>query len=274
RRLAAVADRKNPVLTVLKLCGAVGVAGVLAAGGGLPFVGSLGVTARNVAGKFNSQPGRADPPTPQPAQKTAHLAANGQPITYLSRQNGELARAEEIPQVMRDAIVSIEDRRFYEHHGVDVKGLLRAVVRTSSGDTQGASTLTQQYVKQLNLYSAKTKAEQQAATGRIAGRKLKEARCALETEKRFTKRQILTAYLNIANFGAGAYGVKTAAKTYFPNTPLNRLTAGQAALLAGLVQSPTRYNPYLHPQTGTAPRHEVPPPPRPGRRSTHAPAAP
>jgi len=250
-----VADHKST--TTLKLIGTVGVAGALVAAVALPFVGGAGLVARNVADDFNNQQCPSNLLSTQPAQKTAIYASNGRPITFLYRQNRELAKADEIPQVLRDAIVSIEDRRFYEHHGVDVKGLLRAVVRTSSGDTQGASTLTQQYIKQLNYYSATTRAGQDAAIALNAGRKLKEARCALELEKKFTKKQILTAYLNIANFGAGAYGVKTAAKAYFPKTPLTKLTVAQAALLAGLVQSPTRYNPYNHPEAAKSRRHDV-----------------
>jgi membrane peptidoglycan carboxypeptidase len=250
-----VADRKS--ITTLKLIGTVGVAGALAAAVALPFVGGAGIVARTVADDFNHQQCSADLLTAQPAQKTTIYAANNQPITYLFRQNRDLAKPNEIPQVLRDAIVSIEDRRFYEHHGVDVQGLLRAVVRSSSGDIQGASTLTQQYIKQLNYYSATNQSERDAAIAQNAGRKLKEARCALELEKKFTKQQILVGYLNIANFGAGAYGVKTAAKAYFPRTPLSRLSIAQAALLAGLVQSPTRYNPYNHPEAAKSRRHEV-----------------
>jgi membrane peptidoglycan carboxypeptidase len=244
-------------IAVVKLVGTIAVAGALAAAVALPFVGGAGLVARTVAEDFDKQQCSADLLSATPAQKTAIYTASNQVITYLFRQNRDLAKGTEIPQVMRDAIVSIEDRRFYEHHGVDVQGLLRAVVRTSSGDVQGASTLTQQYIKQLNYYSATTQSERDAAIAQNAGRKLKEARCALELEKKFTKQQILTAYLNIANFGAGAYGVKTAAKTYFPKTSLTRLSVAQAALLAGLVQSPTRYNPYNHPEAAKARRHEV-----------------
>ena len=250
-----MADRKS--ITTLKLIGTVGVAGALVAAVALPFVGGAGIVARTVADDFNQQKCSADLLSTQPAQKTVIYAANNQVLTYLYRQNRELAKSNEIPQAMRDAIVSIEDRRFYEHHGVDVQGLLRAVVRSSSGDIQGASTLTQQYIKQLNYYAATNQAERDAAIAQNAGRKLKEARCALELEKKFTKQQILVGYLNIANFGAGAYGVKTAAKAYFPRTPLNRLSIAQAALLAGMVQSPTRYNPYNHPEAAKSRRHEV-----------------
>lgn len=232
------------------------VAGALVAGVALPFVGGTGALANTVVDDFNSQQCTLDLAS-QPAQRSEITAANGTPITYLYRQNRDLATANEIPKVMKQAIVSIEDRRFYEHHGVDVQGLLRASIRTSSGDTQGASTLTQQLVKQINLYTATTAAQQKAAVAQNIGRKLREARCALEMEKKYSKDQILTKYLNIANFGAGAYGVKTAARTYFPKTPLAKLSVAQAALIAGMAQSPTRYNPYQHPEAAKARRHEV-----------------
>ncbi|HSV67095.1 MAG TPA: transglycosylase domain-containing protein [Mycobacteriales bacterium] len=248
-------DTRNRTLG--QLLGAVLVAGALVAGIALPFVAGVGMAARTVANGFNRQECPLDLATATPAQKTVILASDSRtPITYLFRQNRDIARATEIPAIMRQAIVSIEDRRFYEHHGVDVQGLLRAVVRTTTGDTQGASTLTQQYVKQLQFYGAKTDAAANAAIEQTAGRKLIEARCALEMEKKFSKDQILTGYLNIANFGAGAYGVKTASKIYFNKRPAD-LSIGQAALLAGLVQSPTRYNPFNNPKAAAARRHEV-----------------
>jgi membrane peptidoglycan carboxypeptidase len=251
-----VADADTRGTKIRKLAGALFLAGALAAAAALPFVGGAGLLASRVADDFNSQSCALDLSSAQPAQKTEIVAANGQPITYLFRQNREVVPAGAIPAIMREAIVSIEDRRFYQHHGVDVQSLLRAVVRTSSGDTQGASTLTQQYVKQLALYSATSEEQAKAAVEQTAGRKLKEARCAVEMEKRHNKDQILTGYLNIANFGAGAYGVKVAARTYFNRTPA-QLTLSQAALLAGLVQSPTRYNPFNHPQAAQARRHDV-----------------
>ncbi|MBI1759565.1 MAG: transglycosylase domain-containing protein [Actinobacteria bacterium] len=251
-----MADPHRTFNASLKLVGAVSVAGALAAGVALPFVGGAGVMASTVADGFNNQQCTLDLAS-QPAQRTVITASNGQPITYLYQQNRDIASAKEIPPVVRQAIVSIEDRRFYQHHGVDVQGLLRATVRTTSGDTQGASTLTQQLVKQLNLYGASSADARKAAVEQTAGRKLKEARCALEMEKTYSKDQILTNYLNIANFGAGAYGVKLAAKSYFPKTRLPELSVSQAALIAGMVQSPSRYNPYRHPQAAKARRHEV-----------------
>src|SRR5262249_38247528 len=125
------------------------------------------------------------------------------------------------------------------------------------GRHPGCVHADQQYVKQLNLYSAKTAADQQAAVPQDAGPKLREARRALELGEKYRQKQILHSHPNIATCGGGACGGKTAAKTSSPHTPGSRLSAGQAALLAGLVQSPTRYNTSLPPQGGKPRRHEV-----------------
>ena len=143
----------------------------------------------------------------------------------------------DIPVSMRNAIVAIEDRRFYEHHGVDYKGIIRAALtnQESGSVTQGGSTLTQQYVKNVLLESATTPAEQKAATDRSVQRKLREARYALALERKLTKDQILTNYLNIANFGDGAYGVEAAAEHYF-GIHAKQLNVVQSATLAGIVE--------------------------------------
>ena len=123
---------------------------------------------------------------------------------------------------MKAAIVAIEDRRFYQHNGVDWQGTIRAVMANSaSGDVvQGASTLTQQYVKNYFLYvTAKTETERLKATEQTSARKLKEAQIALQMERALSKEEILTRYLNIVSFGNGAAGVAAAARTYFNTTP-------------------------------------------------------
>lgn len=231
------------LLGVAQLTGAVGVAGVLVAAVLLPFTGGLGLAARNSVQAFDDQPCDVDAGVPDQSSKM--VAADGTVIAEFYNQRRELVSAKGIPQVMRDAIVSIEDRRFYEHHGVDTEALLRAVAKNSqAGETvQGGSTLTMQYIKNVRLYQATTPEEQQKAIEQSSGRKLLEARCALELENKLTKDQILTSYLNITYFGAGSYGVQIAAKTYF-GKPASKLTVPEAALLAGLVQSPIRYNPY------------------------------
>lgn len=243
-------------LGLAQLAGAVGVAGVLVAAVMLPFTGGLGLAARNSVQAFDNQPCDVEVGTPQ--QRSTMYAADGTAIATFYSQNREIIKAADIPPVMRKAIIAIEDRRFLEHHGVDTEALLRAVVKNSqSGEVvQGGSTLTMQYVKNVRLYSATTDAEQREATEQSPGRKLIEARCALELENKLSKDEILSRYLNITYFGAGAYGVQTAAKTYFGKNA-KQLSLPEAALLAGLVQSPFRYDPFKAPKAAKARRDTV-----------------
>src|SRR5690242_2647066 len=172
------------------------------------------------------------------------------PIAYLFDQNREPVAADKISPAMKAAMVAIEDRRFYEHQGVDWQGTIRAVIANSaSGDVvQGASTLTQQYVKNYTLYvEAQTEAERLKATEQTPARKLKEARIALQLERQLSKEEILTRYLNIVFWGNGAYGIDSAARTYF-GTTADKLTVAQAALLAGMVRSTSAFDPVAHPQ--------------------------
>ena len=244
------------MLGVAQLTAAVAVAGVLVAAVLLPFTGGIGLVARNSVQAFDEQPCDVDPGTP--AQSSVMIAGKGTPIATFYSQNRQVIPASQIPAVMRKAIIAIEDRRFLEHHGVDPEALLRAVVKNSqSGEVvQGGSTLTMQYVKNVRLYSAKTAAEQRKAVEQSPARKLIEARCALELENKLSKDEILSRYLNITYFGSSAYGVQTAAKTYFHKNA-SKLTLPEAALLAGLVQSPYRYDPYRARKAAKARRDTV-----------------
>jgi penicillin-binding protein 1A len=161
-------------------------------------------------------------------------AADGTLLTVLrGDENRVVVRSDEIAPVMKQAIVAVEDRRFWEHRGVDARGILRAVwadIRNKDV-VQGGSTITQQFVK--NTY---TKNE------RTVSRKLKEAALAWQLERRWSKDRILTAYLNTIYFGNGAYGVEMAARVYFHKSA-DALTLPEAALLAGLPASPGAYDP-------------------------------
>ena len=156
------------------------------------------------------------------------------------------------------ALVAIEDARFYQHGAIDLKGILRALSHNASaGGTQGASTLTQQYVKNVFVEEAgddPTKVAQ--ATQQTAGRKIKEMKYAIQVEKELGKKKILENYLNITFFGEQAYGIEAASERYF-STHAKDLTLPQAALLAGLVQSPTRYDPINDEQEAMARRNTV-----------------
>jgi membrane peptidoglycan carboxypeptidase len=251
---------------VVKLAGATVVAGLLVAVGLFPFVGGLGLAAKGTVDSFESQQCDTTLLDQKPPQRTSIQTADGTVIANLYLQNRENVKLEQIPEWTRKAVVAIEDRRFYDHHGIDPTGTLRALVKSGTAGevTQGGSTLTQQYVKQARLYLAKDEAEQKKATEQTAGRKLYEARCALALESDLAKKlgtkrakeEIIGRYLNIANFGAGAYGIGVAARTYFNTTP-DKLTLAQSALLAGVVNSPTRYNPVAHPKASKERRHEV-----------------
>lgn len=142
-----------------------------------------------------------------------------------------------LPRHVPGAVIAVEDRRFYDHHGVDPRALLRAlVVNLQAGEvSQGGSTITQQVAKNLFL-----------TPDRTLPRKIREALLAIKLEQRFTKDEILTLYLNRVYFGAGTYGIEAAAERYF-GRPAKDLTVYQAAMLAGLLKAPSRYNPVRDP---------------------------
>src|SRR5690349_12934909 len=185
----------------------------------------------------------------------------GAPIArfFEPNQNRQAVPSDQISPAMKAAIIAIEDRRFYQHNGVDWQGTIRAVIANSaSGDVvQGASTLTQQYVKNYFLYvAAKTETERLKATEQTSARKLKEAQIALQMERALSKEEILTRYLNIVSFGNGAAGVAAAARTYF-NTTADKLTVAQSALLAGMVRNIAATDPVSKPQAALERRNVV-----------------
>jgi membrane peptidoglycan carboxypeptidase len=156
---------------------------------------------------------------------------------------------------MQRAIVSSEDSRFYDHHGVDTRGVLRAFLANQSGGgvSQGASTLTMQYVRNMQQNSAETPQQVQEATDQTNSRKLREMRLAVEVEKKMTKEQILEGYLNVAYFGHRAYGIYAAAEVYFSKLPKD-LTLAESAMLAGLVKAPSAYDPASQDQSAAMDR--------------------
>ncbi|MGI5130819.1 transglycosylase domain-containing protein [Pseudonocardia sp. CA-107938] len=168
----------------------------------------------------------------------------GVPLAYLYDQFRIPVPGDRIAPSMKAAIVAIEDRRFYDHGGVDPIGTARALVNDANGGAQqGGSTLTQQYVKNYELYvAAKTDAARRAAVAPSITRKVKEAELALQLDNELSKADILSRYLDVVYFGHGAYGVGAAAKVYF-DTTADKLTVAQSALLAGMVQSPSAYDP-------------------------------
>jgi penicillin-binding protein 1A len=194
------------------------------------------------------------------SQNSVVYDATGKTIGALTGNNNRiLDSSSEISQNMKQAVVAIEDRRFYEHHGVDFQGIGRAVVQdmTRLSASQGGSTITEQFVKNAL----------EAQSSRTVFEKLREAALAYHLEKHWTKDRILTTYLNTIYFGEGAYGVEAAARTYFGKfhpgcgDPGQRcaslLTPEEAAMLAGIISSPSAYDPKLHPTAALQRRNEV-----------------
>ena len=183
----------------------------------------------------------------QAVTSTVH-AADGSLLTTLhAEEDRRPLTLAEIPDVLVDAVVAAEDRRFYEHKGVDVRGIARAAARNlEAGETtQGGSTITQQLVKNTLVTPERT-----------YRRKIREASLAMGLERTLTKDQILERYLNTVYFGQGAYGAGAAARVYFGHAA-TRLTLAEAALLAGLIRSPSRADPTKHRAAAKARRATV-----------------
>jgi len=222
----------------------------------LPLAGGAGVLTRDVVRQFESLPDTlTEPPLPE---RTAILASDGSLLATLYYQNRIEVPFESIAPSMRQAIIAIEDARFLDHNGVDVRGIARALARNTSagGIQEGASTLTMQYVKNVLVNQAATPEELEAARGDNSARKIREVRYAIALEKRYSKEEVLARYLNIAYFGSGAYGVEAAARRYF-DTSAARLTPVQAATLAGIVKQPTAYDPLRNPERSEERRNVV-----------------
>jgi len=196
-----------------------------------------------------SQIPQLDPERLQKHEKNGYIYANdGHRVLAVLRgsENRVIVPSGEIPAVIKHAIVDIEDKRFFEHRGVDMHGILRAIwadIRNKKV-VEGGSTITQQFVK--NAYGSQ----------RTFGRKLREAALAWQLEQQWDKDRILTSYLNTIYFGNGAYGVEEAARVYFGHSA-RRLTLPEAALLAGVPADPSLYDPVANPQAARRRRHEV-----------------
>ncbi|MGV0644763.1 transglycosylase/D,D-transpeptidase PonA2 [Mycolicibacterium sp. XJ2546] len=249
--------RPPTTVTLIKLAWCALLASVLAAALMFPVVGGIGLIsnrASDVVANGSAQLVEGEVP-----QVSTMVDANGNVIAWLYSQRRFEVSSEDIANTMKLAIVSIEDKRFAEHNGVDWQGTLTGLSGYLSGnlDTRGGSTIEQQYVKNYQLLViAQTEAERRAAVETTPARKLREIRMALTLDKTFTKPEILTRYLNLVSFGNGAFGVQDAAQTYF-GIDASELDWEQAALLAGLVQSTSTLNPYTNPDGALARRNVV-----------------
>ncbi|PZG21391.1 transglycosylase domain-containing protein [Nonomuraea aridisoli] len=230
--------------SIARLAAAATAAGVVAAAIALPAVGGTGAVFVSASEELGIQPEELkEPPL---AERTTVVDADGNEIAYFYEEYRENVQLDQVADIMKTAIISIEDYRFYEHGAIDIEGTMRALAKNlaSGGIAQGGSSITQQYVKQVLLNSATTEKEKNAALEASYGRKLRELRYAMAVEEKYTKDQILEKYLNIAYFGAGAYGVEAAAKRFF-GVSASELTLPQAATLAGAVQDPNATDPNL-----------------------------
>ncbi len=182
----------------------------------------------------------------QPGEPALLYAENGEPFAVLGEFRVSLPLSR-IPKLLQDAVVAVEDARFFQHGAVDIQGMARAALRnlTSGRIAEGGSTITQQLAKTLFLTHERT-----------LSRKVKEVQLGRELERRYSKEKILEMYLNAIYFGHGAYGVEAAARTFFSRRAAD-LSLAEAALLAGLPKSPTYYSPFTHPKQARARRDHV-----------------
>ncbi len=196
------------------------------------------------------------------ARNSVLLDDQGRQLGVLSRQNQILVTPSQVPAIVKEAVIAIEDKRFASNSGIDIRGIARAFFQDvlHKGNVQGASTIEQQFVKNAL----------QAQAHRTLFEKLREAALAYQLAHRWSKEKILIEYLNTIYFGNGAYGIESAARTYFGSDP-NHLGCGtlghklcveelepwEAALLAGVIQSPTFYNPVTNPEAARARRNLV-----------------
>ncbi|MCF2707289.1 transglycosylase domain-containing protein [Arcanobacterium haemolyticum] len=232
--------------------------GALLAGLAMPAVTAVGTAVNAGTSVFEEVP--ANLGFTEPSEQSIILASDGTPLATFYAENRIVVASDQISQSMKDAVVAIEDRRFYEHHGIDLQGLMRAFVNNvTGGNLAGGSSITQQYVKNALIEQGRINNDDELidqATERTIGRKINEARYAIGIERTMSKDEILTGYLNLAQFGTSSYGVETASLRYF-SKHASELTVVEAATLAGITQSPARWDPIRHPEDSQTRRDVV-----------------
>ncbi|MET7774681.1 transglycosylase domain-containing protein [Streptomyces mirabilis] len=247
----------SPTQQAAKFLGVSVLAGAVMAGIALPAAGALGLAAKGSVQGFDEIPDNLK--SPALSQRTTILDSKGGQIATVYSRDRTVVDLKDISPYMQKAIVAIEDSRFYQHGAIDLKGVLRALNQNAQngGVAQGASTLTQQLVKNYFVEEAgddPTKVAQ--ATQQTLGRKVRELKYAIQLEEKLGKKKILENYLNITFFGEQAYGIEAAAQRYF-SKPAKDLNLQESALLAGIVQSPSRYDPVNDEAEATKRRNTV-----------------
>jgi len=227
------------------------MAGVLAAVMVLPTIGVAGITANNSVGAFDALPDYIELSQQYEANQIIAKNADGSdfPIATLYDQNRQSIPLDRINDYLKIAAIAGEDRRYYDHGGIDLQSVVRAAIgQAAHTSTSGASTITMQLVRQLRFQQAANEqnvtekqrlADMQAAVEPDLGRKVQEMKLAIGLEKKYSKQQVLAAYLNIVGMGGNTYGVEAAAEQYFSTTAAN-VTIAQAASLIAIVQNPSR----------------------------------
>jgi penicillin-binding protein 1A len=253
-RTGVIAGREEAlpeiILRTFLLLIALGVGAVLFAMALLPSVGAAGRAVQEFADEFNTIGADVDLAFPRIPERSTIYARDGSVLaTLYLDENRKIVRLDRVNEVARDAVLAIEDARFYDHPGLDFQGIVRALIsNVRAGEIeQGASTITQQLAR--NVFST-------IGTEQTLARKIQEARVAMRLEEVYSKDEILELYLNEVYFGRGVYGIETAAEYYF-GTRASRLTIPEAAMLAGLISSPETYSPVNDPDAALSRRNVV-----------------
>ena len=260
-----MAAKKHPIFdtatTLGKLVAFLGISsvcGVLVAGLMVPAAALAGTTATSSISLFDDLPDEMNVGTP--AQSSRILAADGSVLATFYDQKRTEVPLEDISENMRNAIIAVEDSRYYEHGGIDTRGLMRAIAAmVQGGGRQGASTITQQYVNNviIQTYAANGEYDKiKLGSDKGIGEKVREIKLAIAIEKQYSKDEILQGYLNWVLYANGNFGIESASDFYC-STHAKDLTLTQAALLAGVVNSPTVYDPVANPENALARRNLV-----------------
>ena len=265
-KLVGMAAKKSPFFDtattlgkIVAFFGVSAVCGVLAAGLMIPVASFAGTGAKAAGEIFDALP--ANFKEEAIAQPSKLLASDGTVLATFYSENRVPVKLKEISPIMRKAIISIEDERFYEHNGVDIRGITRAAINNlTSSSQQGASTLTQQYVNNLLINSdfvnGIDKSELTISGTKDLADKAREAKYAISIEKTMSKDEILEGYLNLVLFSGRTYGIQAAAQQFFSKDAKD-LNIQESAMLAGMVQLPNAYNPELYPERTLKRRNTV-----------------
>lgn len=222
----------------------------------LLFLGFLSLEL-NLLWLFGPMPGMREVREAEMRQASEIYSADGKLLGKYYTENRSPVPYDSISPVMISTLIAVEDIRFYQHAGIDVKAIAAAMADAAKGNARGASTITQQLAK--NLF--KTRTDSKGLLGYVPGLKVilakgKEWITALKLELFFSKEEILALYLNTVDFGRNSFGIKSAAKTYFNTTPL-QLKPEECAVLVGMLKAPTYYNPVSNPKNATRRRNLV-----------------